>query len=461
MPYVTPPDSPSNSSPVPLTPVRKHGLDAWIEAAPASVATWLRATDFKAKPGEFRLVPGAEGQLERVVFGAREEGHLWQIAGLAGALPAGHYQLDADWDRDQAALAALGWGLGAYRFDRYREADRPDTRLVLDPAFAADVTALQEAQWLVRDLVNTPTEDLGPAELADALVAEADRFGARTRIIQGDELLEKGYPAIHAVGRAAARAPRLVSLEWGDRNHPRLALVGKGVCFDTGGLNIKPGGSMALMKKDMGGAAHVIALARLVMGAELPVHLKVLVPAVENAISGSAYRPGDVIDTRLGKTVEIGNTDAEGRLVLCDALAEVMEWKPDLVLDFATLTGAARVALGPELPPVFSNDPDLAADFLAAGRRCEDPLWELPLHAPYLEMLKSEVADINNAGKGGFAGAITAALFLEEFIEDGIPWAHVDTFAWVPTAQPGRPVGGEALGLRAAFEMLKSRYRGD
>ncbi len=453
MPY-----SAADAPAIPLLPVLRAGLKDWLEAAPAPTAAWLRATDFRARPGELRLVPGADGGVGSVVFGAQEEGALWQLAALPAALPPGAYRLETDWDDERRGLAALGWGLGCYRFDRYRKQERPTATLALDEALAARARSLLDAQCLVRDLVNTPTEDLGPAELSEALFAEARRFGATTRLIEGDELLEQGYPAIHAVGRAAARAPRLASLEWGDPAHPLVALVGKGVCFDTGGLDIKASTGMALMKKDMGGAAHVIALARLVMEANLPVRLLVLVPAVENAISGCAYRPGDVIGTRKGKTVEIGNTDAEGRLVLCDALCEAMERKPDLVLDFATLTGAARVALGPDLPPVFSNDSGLASGLLAAGRRCEDPLWELPLHRPYLDMLKSDVADINNAGKGGFAGAITAALFLKEFVDPGVPWAHVDTFAWVPNALPGRPVGGEALGLRAAFALLSERF---
>ncbi len=454
MPYTTPSDAPS----IPLQPVRKDDLDTWRRQAPESTTAWLDSTGFKAKPGELRLVPGAGGRVEAVVFGAQPEGYLWQLGGLSANLPAGRYHLDANWSPEERELAALGWGLGAYRFDRYREAAEPGPELVLEEDIAERVRRLREAQCLVRDLVNTPTEDLGPKELAQALADEAQRFDATFRVVEGDDLLDQNYPAIHAVGRAASRAPRLASLTWGKERDPLVVLVGKGVCFDTGGLNIKPGHGMALMKKDMGGAAHVIALARLVMQAGLPVRLMVLVPAVENAISGCAYRPGDVIATRLGKSVEIGNTDAEGRLVLCDALAEAMEHAPDLVLDFATLTGAARVALGPELPPVFSNDPDLVRDLLAAGRDCEDRLWELPLHSPYRDMLKSEIADINNAGKGGFAGAITAALFLQEFVDRDVSWAHVDTFAWVPTALPGRPVGGEALGLRAAFSCLEKRY---
>ncbi len=454
MPYSRPADTPA----IPLVPVRKEGLEDFLQQAGDTTRSWLKATGFKAAPGDFRLVPDPSGGIARVVFGMQQQGWLTQLGTLASGLPDGRYRLDSDWTAEALELAALGWGLGAYQFNRYRESDKSTPTLELDEALAARVRPLLEAQCLVRDLVNTPTEDLGPEELSDTLVEVGERFGATTRVIHGAELLDENFPAIHIVGRAASRAPRLARLDWGHKDHPLVALIGKGVCFDTGGLNMKPGNSMALMKKDMGGAAHVIALAQLVMEAQLPVRLVVLVPAVENNISGNAFRPGDVIATRLGKRVEIGNTDAEGRLVLCDALALAMELSPDLVLDFATLTGAARVALGPDLPPVFSNDPVLAQGLVAAGTQTEDPLWELPLHRRYLDMLKSDIADLNNAGKGGFAGAITAALFLEEFVDKDVSWAHVDTFAWAPAALPSRPLGGEALGLRAAFAYLEQRY---
>ena len=454
VPYLTTP----RANAIPLTAVSEDTLGERLDSLPEDVGRWARATGFTGEAGKFCLVPDGSGGLARVLFGTAKEGPLWQLAGLPTQLPAGDYVLEGGDDLGDPVRLALGWGLGAYRFDRYREAKDPGVRLVIEPAVERDARALLDAQCLVRDLVNTPTEDMGPVHLTDSLQAEADRFDGSLRVIEGDALLDENYPAIHAVGRAAERAPRLAVLEWGEPDAPLVVLVGKGVCFDTGGLNIKPGSSMALMKKDMGGAAHVIALARLVMEANLPVRLRVMIPAVENAIAGNAYRPGDVIATRLGKSVEIGNTDAEGRLVLCDALAEAMERKPELVIDFATLTGAARVALGPDLPPVFSNDASLARDLLEAADEVQDPLWQLPLHAPYLDMLKSEIADINNAGKGGFAGAITAALFLQEFVSEEVPWAHIDTFAWIPTARPGRPVGGEALGLRAAFECLRRRY---
>ncbi len=457
MPYLTTTQDPA----IPLIAVSGKTLEERLGALPEDAARWVRATGFTGEAGKLCLVPNPEGGLSRILFGTSEGGPLWQLAGLPGQLPAGEYALEAGDELGDPVQLALGWGLGAYRFDRYRDTPAPKARLVVEESVERAARSLLEAQCLVRDLVNTPTEDMGPRELTDALQAEADRFDGHLSVIEGDALLDENYPAIHAVGRAAERAPRLAVLEWGAADAPLVVLVGKGVCFDTGGLNIKPGGSMALMKKDMGGAAHVIALARLVMEAGLPIRLRVMIPAVENAIAGNAYRPGDVIATRLGKSVEIGNTDAEGRLVLCDALAEAMERKPELVIDFATLTGAARVALGPDLPPVFSNDSRLTRDLLAAGDDVQDPLWQLPLHGPYLDMLKSEIADINNAGKGGFAGAITAALFLQEFVSAEVSWAHIDTFAWVPTAKPGRPVGGEALGLRAVFECLRRRYPAD
>jgi leucyl aminopeptidase len=318
---------------------------------------------------------------------------------------------------------------------------------------------LAEATALVRDLVDTPASDLGPGELADAVLTEAKRFNARVEVIKGEALLTGNFPAIHAVGRAAAQAPRLIDLRWGEASHPRVTLIGKGVTFDSGGLNIKPGSGMALMKKDMGGAAHALALARLVMQANLPVNLRLLIPAVENSISADAMRPGDILASRAGKTIEVTNTDAEGRLVLCDALALAAEEAPDLIIDFATLTGAARVALGPQLPAFFANDEALAADFAAAAAEAGDPLWRLPLWPGYRDMLKSGVADMVNSPDGGFAGAITAALFLEAFVPSGIAWAHFDTFAWNPANRPGRPKGGEAMGLRAAFAVLQRRYR--
>ena len=379
------------------------------------------------------------------------------MAKLADSLPEGTYRL-ADYD---ASEAMLGWMLGQYRYHEYLSEPKltgPRVLLVKEPARIAMAALQAAATALVRDLVNRPAGDLGP----NALEAEAKRIAKAHKAevtVTAGEPLEAGYPLIHAVGKAAARehAPRLIELEWGDPRHPRVAIVGKGITFDTGGLDIKPSTGMRLMKKDMGGAAHALALAELIMAAHLPVRLHMLVAAAENSISGNAMRPGDIIKSRKGITVEIDNTDAEGRLVLADALTKAIEDKAELIIDFATLTGAARVALGPDLPAMFSNDDSVAIGLLAASKAATDPLWHMPLWAPYMEMLDSDIADTSNSG-GGFAGAVTAALFLQKFVPDNVPWVHLDTFAWRPTSKPGRPKGGEALGLRAVFGYLAETY---
>jgi leucyl aminopeptidase len=445
---------------IPLHPVRPAELSQFITRLPLHQRRWLEDSGFEAKRGQSCPVPGENGALEFVVFGQAQSGWLSQLARLPSVLPQATYQLKSGWNADQRALASLGWGLACYRFDRYLS--RPGNRpvLELDEDIAERVEALFEATTLVRDLVNTPTEDLGPEQLADAVVTQADRFEADSHVVTGEDLLTENFPAIHIVGRAADREPRLVSLTWGADDAPLVALVGKGVCFDTGGLNLKPTNGMGLMKKDMGGAAHALALAQLVMRHKLPVRLVVLIPAVENAVSGNAYRPGDVIHTRKGLSVEIGNTDAEGRIVLADALTLACEHTPDLVIDFATLTGAARVALGADLPPLFSNRPAIAAAIQQAGVEVEDGLWTMPLYRPYLEQIKSDIADLNNSSKSAYGGCITAALFLEKFVEDHVPWVHIDTFAWNQSNRPGRPRGGEALGLRAVFAYLQQRYSG-
>ncbi len=427
--------------------------DAWLAAQSARTRATLAAQRFTGKPGRHAILPG-EGEAWSVVAIVDQPGALWSLAALPAALPPGTY-------RASTGGGEFGWLLGQYRFDRYKPADDAEPRILLtaDAATLPETLRLAEATAWVRDLVNTPASDCGPADLEAAAEALAKRHGAHVVIRRGDEL-EQGYPMIHAVGKAAARdrAPRLIELHWGDPQAPRIALVGKGVCFDTGGLDIKPSAGMRLMKKDMGGAAHALALADLVMAARLPVRLHLLIPAVENAIAGDAFRPGDILRTRAGLTVENTNTDAEGRLVLGDALTRAGEEYPELVLDFATLTGAARVALGPDLPPLFTDDEALAADLLAAGRDHTDPMWRLPLWDGYDEMLKSDVADLVNAPDGGFAGAITAALFLRRFAPQDAAWAHLDVFAWRPGAKPGRPKGGDAYALRAAFAVLKKRY---
>lgn len=450
-------DKPSTTA-VPLVPFRKAGLERWLASAPERSRRWLAASGFSARPGQCLALPDEQGNIQSFIFGMQHEGWLYQLAAIYRELPEGSYTLVADWSEVQVCQASLGWGLAAYHFDRYRKNGQPERKLELRPHIARQVQPLCAAQCLVRDLVNTPTEHLGPEQLADAVVAEADRFSARCKIITGEELLQHNFPAIHAVGRASSNAPRLVELTWGEADAPLLALVGKGVCFDTGGLDLKNASGMALMKKDMGGAAIALALARLVMEYQLPVRLLVLIPAVENSVSGNAYRPGDVISTRKGLSVEIGNTDAEGRVVLSDALALACEHDPDLVIDFATLTGAARVALGADLPPLFSNRVDIARAIQQAGDEIEDPMWTMPLYQPYVEQIKSPIADLNNSSKSPYGGCITAALFLQQFVSKETPWVHIDTFAWNQSGRPGRPEGGEALGLRAAFRFLQTRY---
>jgi leucyl aminopeptidase len=441
--------------------VDKPGFEAWLKDRPTGVREALAAQGFRGEGFQLAILPG-ERDGWAAVLGVADARELspWCLARAAESLPEGSYRVAGG----GPGPAVLGWLLGQYRFERYRQEKKtagPRVLLTDEPARIAETVRLAEATCLVRDLVNIPAGDLGPAELEAAALALADESGAKVTVTR-DHALREGYPMIAAVGAAAApgREPRLVELEWGDRRHPKIGIVGKGVCFDSGGLDLKPASGMRLMKKDMGGAAHALALARLVIGARLPVRLHLLVPAVENAVSGAAFRPGDILISRKGLSVEVGNTDAEGRLILGDALARAAELEPALILDFATLTGAARVALGPDLPALFANDDALAADLLAGGARVADPLWRMPLWPHYDEMLASDVADLGNVSEAPFAGAVTAALFLQRFVPAGTPWAHLDTFAWRPAAKPGRPKGGDALGLRAAWEMLRQRYAG-
>jgi len=446
---------------IPLIPVIEGEFEPWLERQDEALRRWLAATGFKAKPGGFSLVADADGHLRAVVVGLRSADDLWALGGLPAALPEGDYALDAPLEARQLERLALGWALGAYRFTRYKNPQRAMARLALAPACDGKRVLDQAAavNW-VRDLINTPAEDMMPEHLAEAMLSLGREFGASVQQIVGDDLLAQNYPVIHAVGRASAHPPRLLDLRWGDPGHPRVTVIGKGVCFDSGGLDLKPSGAMRLMKKDMGGAATALGLARLVMGAGLPVRLRVLVAAVDNAVSGNAFRPGDVLRSRQGTTIEIHNTDAEGRLILCDALAEAGRERPAAMIDFATLTGAARVALGTELPALFCDDHALATGLLAAAEREQDPCWRLPLHQPYREMLDSKIADLANATESSYAGAITAALFLKEFVPDGIPWAHFDLMAWNLKAQPGRPEGGEAMAMRAVFSWLEMRFAG-
>ncbi|MBU6266130.1 MAG: leucyl aminopeptidase family protein [Sphingomonadales bacterium] len=441
--------------------VSKDTADAWLAQRSAAQRAQLAAQKFKGEGTSHAIY--SEGDHVAVVAGVANPAKLssWCLAKLAEVLPAGTYRL-ADAAASDAAPALIGWVLGQYRFDRYR-ADSPSEGprvLLTTHAKAIDAAAAEAAAvMLVRDLVNTPAEDMGPGEIEQAVEAVARPHKAHVRITRG-ELLERAYPMVHMVGRAAGRshAPRMIELEWGDPAHPRLAVIGKGVTFDSGGLDLKPSSAMLLMKKDMGGAAHALALAKLIMGAGLKVRLHLLIPAAENAVSGNAFRPGDVLRSRAGISVEIGNTDAEGRLILADALARAGEEKPDLIVDFATLTGAARSALGPDFPALMTRKDETAQALLDAGLATDDPCWRLPLPDSYREWLKSDIADINNSHSNGFAGASVAGLFLDRFVPEGVDWAHFDTFAWRPAAKPGRPKGGDALGLRATWAMLQQRY---
>ena len=440
---------------MPLIPVTKAGLDGWLATQSERVRVAVAAQDFKAAPDSIAILPG-DGPADWFVVAGVAEGPLgpWALATPAEKLPAGRFALAGE-----LGQAGLGWCLAQHRFGRYRRLEAKGARVLTTTSLGAISAAASEAEAvaLVRDLIDTPASDLGPAELAKAVI---DALGsqAEVQVTTGEALIDQNFPAVHAVGRAAAQAPRLIEAVWGDAAHPVVAIIGKGITFDSGGLNIKPGGGMALMKKDMGGAAHALALAKLVIQGNLRVRLHLIIPAAENAIAGNAMRPGDIIGTRAGKTVEITNTDAEGRLVLCDAIALAAEKNPMLIIDFATLTGAARVALGPQLPALFANDDALASELVAAGAQVGDPVWRLPLWAPYHDMLKSSLADMVNSADGGFAGAITAALFLEKFVPTGVPWVHFDTFAWNNASRPGRPKGGEALALRASWAMLRSRF---
>ena len=444
----------------PIHLVDKDSFAEWAKRRPAEDRALLEAHRFDGKAeSAFAILPRG-GEFE-VVSAVKSAAALspWCLAKLAASLPEGTYKLASG----EPGEAALGWLLAQHRFDPYRKVHEPERgpRVLLtgEAARIDRAVRLAQATALVRDLVNTPAADLGPAELEQAVRDEAKSSGAQVSVTSGDELAT-GYPLIAAVGGAATpdRAPRLIELEWGKAGDPRIAIIGKGVCFDSGGLDLKPASGMRWMKKDMGGAAHAIALARLVMAERLPVRLHLLIPAVENAVSGAAYRPGDIVKSRKGLFVEIDNTDAEGRLVLADALAKAAEFGPELIVDFATLTGAARVALGPDLPAFFASDDALAADAETAARDVEDPLWRMPLWAPYDEMLKSDIADLANASNSPMAGCITAAMFLKRFVADEIAWAHLDTYAWRDAAKPGRPKGGEAVGLRAFFALLERRY---
>ena len=444
------------SQPRALALLDRNGFDAWRQRQPQALQTWIAAHGFDAAPGSLLALPGDDG-LAGAVLGVGDPLDPWSYAFAPNALPLGDWQVDHALDPEVRAALHLGWGLGAYRYTRFRTAPRAPARLVLD-TLDDEIADVLAACVRVRELVNTPTEHLGPDQLEQVVCEIAERHGATIEVVSGDDLLTQNFPAIHAVGRASHRAPRLIALRWGEASAPHVAIVGKGVCFDTGGLNIKVADGMRNMKKDMGGAAHAIALAELIMARRLPLRLTLLVPAVENAIGPDSYRPGEVIATRKGIHVEIDNTDAEGRVILGDALAYAGEQSPQLLLNFATLTGAARTALGPDLPALYANDDAIANHWLDAGQRVRDPLWRMPLWRPYLRYLTSNVADLANSGPSKMAGSITAALYLECFVPQQQAWAHLDVYSWNDSDRPGRPAGGEAQGLRAAYVMLKERF---
>jgi leucyl aminopeptidase len=453
LPFLT--DEPSA---VPIHVLRTGEWRHWIERHSDTLRRLASAYDFQAQNGRILVVPATDGTIERVLFGVGDKANAMMIGALAQHLPAGDYKFAFCPREFTGTQVAIAWGLGAYAFDRYKKRKRPAPRLVLpDGADRAEAERIVRAAWLARDLVNTPTSDMGPEALHAAAEGVARDYGARFKAITGDDLLKQNYPLIHAVGRASQQAPRLLHLSWGDADAPRVTLVGKGVCFDTGGLDIKPSAGMRLMKKDMGGAAHALALGQIVMDAQLPVKLDVFLPVVENAISGDAFRPGDIIKSRQGLTVEIDNTDAEGRLILADALTRACEDKPALLLDFATLTGAARTALGPDIPPFYANDEALAVELANASTETSDPIWRMPLWDAYEAEMDSPIADLKNTGDGAFAGSIYAALFLRRFV-DAPAWAHFDIFAWAPKEKPARPQGGDAQALRATWAVIKSRF---
>jgi leucyl aminopeptidase len=449
--------APADTPARPLFVLEPGALADWIAAQPDTTRAWVETSGFKAALGTALMIPGTDGSAAMALAGygtaAQRARHRFPLAGAVVKLAPGTYRLATDLG-DQTATEALGWLLCGYGFSRYHDQAPTAAALIApDGIDAHRIETLAQSEALIRDLINTPTADMGPAQLEAAVRSLATENGAEITVITGDALLEQNFPMIHAVGRASADAPRLIDMTWGSTG-PMLTLVGKGVCFDTGGLNIKPGASMGLMKKDMGGAANVLGLARSIMVLGLPVRLRVLIPAVENSISASSFRPQDILTSRKGLTVEINNTDAEGRLVLADALALADEGKPDLILSMATLTGAARVAVGPDLAPYFTDDEPLARALEAAAKTTADPVWRLPFHEPYESLIEPGIADLDNAPSGGFGGAITAALFLRRFVTDSPHYAHFDIYGWQPSAAPGRSKGGLGQGPRAILAAL-------
>lgn len=446
---------------IPIQTVITKNFPAWLKKQSNQVKNWVNVTNFSAKPGTVCYIADQNGGVECILLGIGASDDVWSLGHLPTILKAGVYSIENQYDSKLTNLAVIAWGLGHYRFCRYFNNVAPyDAKLLLPKnCDYPTVERIVKGTYLVRDLINTPTEDMGPAQLASAATSVAEEFGAKIKLIIGDDLLKKGYPAIHAVGRASVNAPRLIDIQWGKKSNPSLTLVGKGVCFDTGGLNLKPGPFMRNMKKDMAGAAHVLGLAQMIMAANLPIRLRVLIPAVENSVSGSSIRPGDIIQMRSGTFVEITNTDAEGRLILADALTEAMSELPDMLVDIASLTGAARIALGTDPGAIFTDDEELAADIYQYSLSEQDPMWRLPIYKPYRPLLDSPIADIVNADMESIGGgAIMAALFLKEFVPDNTKWLHMDIMAYNPAYRPSRPIGGEAMGLRALYSYLIDKF---
>ena len=453
----------TNSSSIPITPITKPELAKQKKIKVNVKYKWFEKVGFSAVSGTICYLPETGNFPFEVFVGVEESdetgGGIWDLAGLPKSLPSGRYYLNKELSPSAATRACIGWGLGEYVFDKYKKQNHPKAELVWPTtADKKDVIRIISGINLTRDLINTPANDMAPEDLVEISKRLAKSHKAKIAITSGADLLRKNYPSIHAVGRASASKPSLIDIKWGTTNSPKVTLVGKGVCFDSGGLDIKPASGMLNMKKDMGGAAQVLGLAHMIMDANLSIRLRVLIPAVENAISGDAFRPRDVLQTRKGLTVEVGNTDAEGRLILSDALTEATKDKPTMIIDFATLTGAARVAMGTDVPALFCNDDQLADSLIQYGTETEDPLWRLPLWAGYKSMLKSTVADLSSTGSTPYGGAITAALFLEHFVEPNTPWAHIDLMSYNNNTRPGRPEGGEAQGIRGIYHMLKDRF---
>lgn len=449
----------SKNNGIPLALIAKKEFAAWLKKQSPFIRNWLAVNHMTGEPGQCCLLPTKDGKLERAIACISDMPDLWSIANLATALPANRYDIETPLKADLATQLALGWALAGYRFTRYKKNDKPLATLVLPKnADMKYVMSMAESVCWARDLINTPAGDMHPRALANEAAQFAKTFSGKATVISGKELLKANYPTVYTVGKAAEVPPHFVDLRFARKGAPKVTLVGKGVTFDSGGLDIKPSGNMKLMKKDMGGAACVLALARAIVETGLKVDLRVLLPIVENAVAGNAMRPLDIVKTRKGITVEIGNTDAEGRLILCDALTEADSEKPDLIIDCSTLTGAARVALGTEVPAFFTPDSKLAAQVMKYSAQENDPLWQLPLWKNYRSQLDSKVADISNDPESGYGGAITAALYLKEFVEHTTSWLHIDMMAWNNSAKPGRPAGGEAMAVRALYALIKENY---